>query len=82
MDFITELPIIKEGYDNIFVIVDKLTKMTHLVPTHTTVNAREVAKLFKYHVRVHHGYPENFVTDRDLKLTNIFWKELQNCCGI
>jgi len=82
MDFITQLPVTKEGHDSIFVVVDRLTKMTHLIPTHTTVTARGVAQLFKDHVWVHHGYPKNFVTDRDSKFTSIFWEELQKCCGI
>jgi len=50
MDFITQLPVTKERHDSIFVVVDRLTKMTHLIPTHTTVTARGVAKLFKDHV--------------------------------
>jgi hypothetical protein len=58
MDFITQLPVTKEGHDSIFVVVDRLTKMTHLIPTHTTVTARGVAHLFKDHVWVHHGYPK------------------------
>jgi hypothetical protein len=33
MDFITQLPSSERGHDAIFVIVDKLTKMVHLVPT-------------------------------------------------
>ena len=32
MDFVTGLPGVAGGYDSIFVIVDKLTKVAHLLP--------------------------------------------------
>ena len=35
MDLITQLPRTRRKNDAIVVFVDKLTKMTHLVPTHT-----------------------------------------------
>jgi hypothetical protein len=32
MDFITQLPVTKKGYDAIAVFVDRLTKMVHFAP--------------------------------------------------
>ena len=82
MDFITHLPSTKEGHDAILVVVDRLTKMVHLIPTHTKVSAHEVAHLFKDYVWKYHGFPQNSVTDRDSKFTSIFWKELMKCTGV
>ena len=39
MDLITGLPKTKMGYDAIVMFVDRLTKMVHAIPTHTTVDA-------------------------------------------
>ena len=46
MDFITKLPTARGGYDTIFVVVDRLTKMAHFFPMKKTDGALEVAKLF------------------------------------
>jgi hypothetical protein len=34
MDFIVKLPTTKAGFDSIFVIVDRLTKMAYFIPFH------------------------------------------------
>jgi hypothetical protein len=36
MDFITRLPRTQKGYDAIWVIVDRLTKVAHFIPIKTT----------------------------------------------
>ena len=33
MDFITGIPKVSKNFDSIFVVVDKLTKVAHLIPT-------------------------------------------------
>jgi hypothetical protein len=45
MDFVTGLLECK-GYDAIWVVVDRLSKMRHFVPCHTTVDARGLAEMF------------------------------------
>eukprot|EP00983_Pelagomonas_calceolata_P003683 120821-Pelagomonas_calceolata.AAC.1 len=52
---------VKEGHDAIFVVVDRLTKMTHIIPTTTTISAQGVAQLYRDHVFVHHGYSKAIV---------------------
>jgi len=76
MDFITQLPKTSSGYDSIFVVVDKLSKRAHFIPTTTTVNAAQVADLFYKHVFKHHGMPLKIVSDRDSKFTGKFWQSL------
>ena len=39
MDFIVDLPMIPGGYDTILVVVDRLTKMAHFIPTRESVSA-------------------------------------------
>ena len=46
MDFITHLPKTKQGYDAFLVMVDYLTKMMILQPTHSTAIVVDTAKIF------------------------------------
>src|ERR1700683_4485913 len=49
MDFIPKHPL-SDGFDNLFVIVDKLTKYAVCIPTTTTVSEKETAELFFHQV--------------------------------
>ena len=81
MDFIGPLPK-SNGYDAIAVVVDKLTKMIHVMATTTTVTAKEFALLFFDNVVRLHGTPEAVITDRDTRFTSLFWKELMKLMNI
>lgn len=81
MDFVTGLPE-SEGYDAIMVIVDRLTKMRHLLPCNTTVNAEDVAQLYLRNVWKLHGLPTHVTSDRGTQFTARFWKELCKHLGI
>jgi hypothetical protein len=81
MDFITQLPKSKNGYDAILVIVDKLSKYVTFIPTHTNVNAIDTAKLFFNYIVRYHGIPKIIVSDRDSKFTSLFWRELWKLLG-
>ncbi|POM76649.1 LOW QUALITY PROTEIN: Polyprotein [Phytophthora palmivora] len=71
MDFITGLPA-SEGYDAIFVIVDKLFKRPKYAPTYSTSDAKDTANGFFDVVVRHHGLPKKFLSD--------FWKSLVKLC--
>ena len=62
MDFITHLPK-SMGFDSILVIVDRLTKMRHLIPCQETYNAEKVAYLYLEYVWKLHGLPRTIVSD-------------------
>lgn len=49
MDFVTGLPVSK-GLDAILVVVDRLTKMWHLIHWKETTGAAELAHLYLEHV--------------------------------
>ena len=48
-DFITKLPLAQE-YDSILVVVDRLTKMVHFIPTTEKMSAEGLARLFRDNV--------------------------------
>lgn len=82
LDLITHLPQVPStGNDSIFVIVDRLSKMVHFVPTKHTVTATELAHLFIKEIFRLHGVPQTIVSDRDPKFTSEFWTTVFNRLG-
>jgi transposase InsO family protein/uncharacterized protein YjiS (DUF1127 family) len=81
MDLITQLPMSKNGFDAVLVVVDKLSKMVHYVPTNTNADADQLAKLFLNNVVKYHGIPESIVSDRDSRFTSRFWRSLWENLG-
>ena len=55
MDFITKLPRTSSGYDNIWVIVDRLTKSAHFIPIREDFRVEKLARL--YEIMSRHGIP-------------------------
>jgi hypothetical protein len=45
MDFIVGLPRTRAGYDSIWVVVDRLTKVAHFIPVNTIYNSAVLAEL-------------------------------------
>lgn len=43
MNFVVRLPQSPKGYDSIWVIVDRLTKLAHFIPVKTTFGAAKYA---------------------------------------
>jgi transposase InsO family protein len=76
LDFIMSLPRTARGHDAILVIVDRLSKRAHFIPTWTTVTAEETAKLFFDHIFRHHGLPRSIISDRDPRFLSVFWSAL------
>ncbi|KAI0996998.1 hypothetical protein K3495_g11185 [Podosphaera aphanis] len=73
MDFVGGLPK-SEGYDSIMVVVDRLTKMRHLIPCTTSANSHNVAELYLKNVWKLHGLPTHITSDRGTQFTAKFWK--------
>jgi hypothetical protein len=46
MDFIVGLPRTQAGYDSIWVIVDRLTKVDHFIPVKMTYSGAKLAELY------------------------------------
>ena len=76
MDFVGPLPRTRSFHDTILVVVDKLTKMIHLVATNQSVTAQQTAKLVLREVVRLHGVPSSIISDRDPRFTSLFWQAL------
>lgn len=72
MDFITGLPQ-AQGKNNIYVVVDKLTKFAHFFIITSSFTIAQVAEVFFREVFILHGLPKNIVSDRDTKFLSAFW---------
>ena len=57
MDFITGLPRTKAGYDSIWVVVDRLTKVAHFIRVKTTYTSAKLAKIYMSRIVCLHGVP-------------------------
>ena len=76
MDFIIELPLTMRGHTGIVIFVDWLTKMVRLAPLRTDFSASDVVDLLVSQVFRHHGLPTELVTDRDMRFTLAFFRQL------
>jgi hypothetical protein len=81
MDLITGLPKAREGFDAIWVAVDRLSKYAHFAPTTSEASAEDIAQLLRVHVFTLHGFPQEIVADRDPRWVSRFCKELFRLTG-
>nr|GEX78867.1 putative reverse transcriptase domain, ribonuclease H-like domain, aspartic peptidase domain protein [Tanacetum cinerariifolium] len=81
MDFVTKLPKSSQGYDTIWVIVDRLTKSAIFTPIRETDPMDKLARIYLKEVVTMHGIPVSINSDRDLRFASNFWRSLQNALG-
>jgi transposase InsO family protein len=76
LDLITDLPKTKNGNTACVTFVDRFTKMVHVWPCKTQVDAEEMVNIFLQAVFRLHGVPREIVSDRDPRFTAAFWSQL------
>ena len=81
IDFITDLPAEGDAEDSIMTVVDRATKMVHLIPCRKTTIAGEAARLYWQHVVKLHGVPQAIHTDRGAQFTGRWWREIWALLG-
>ncbi|GJR44905.1 putative reverse transcriptase domain-containing protein [Tanacetum coccineum] len=81
MDFVTKLPKSSQGYDTIWVIVDRLTKSAIFMPMRETDPMDKLARMYLKEVVTKHGIPVSIICDRDPRFASNFWKSLQKALG-
>ncbi|GKC20598.1 putative reverse transcriptase domain-containing protein [Tanacetum coccineum] len=81
MDFITKLPKSSQGYDTIWVIVDRLTKSAIFVPMRKTNPMEKLSRMYLKEVVTRHGILVSIICDSDPRFTSNFWRSLQKALG-
>ena len=81
MDFIRPLPL-DQGHDTILTITDRLRSDICIIPTSSSLTAKELAVLFFNKWYCENGLPSDIVSDRDKLFMSNFWKHLTILTGI
>ncbi|GJR50163.1 putative reverse transcriptase domain-containing protein [Tanacetum coccineum] len=81
MDFVTKLPKTANGYDTIWVIVDRLIKSAHFLQMRENDPMEKLMKLYMREVVTRHGVSVSIISNRDGRLTSLFWKALHKALG-
>jgi hypothetical protein len=81
MDFVVGLPRTPKGDDLVWVIVDRLTKVAHIVPVKTRYTTEKHAELYVEHILRLHGTPRSIVSDRGPQFVSKFWQSFHKLMG-
>jgi transposase InsO family protein len=76
MDFIVGLSRTQSGYNSIWIIVDRLTKVAHFIPVKTTYSKPQLAEFHMSRIVCLHGVSKKIVYDRGTQFTSKFWERL------
>jgi hypothetical protein len=87
MDFIMGLPRTRSGYDSIWVIVERLTKVAHFIPIKTIYSGPQLTKLYMSRIVCLHGVPKKTVSDRGHNVLRSFGRGcmkpwIPNCASV
>ena len=74
IDFVSGMTL-DEGYDQIMVITDRLTKWAIFKAMNKKVSTQEIASVLLKEVVLQYGIPRFIVSDRDPKFVNSIWEE-------
>jgi hypothetical protein len=64
IDFIVGFLRTQLGYDSIWVIMDRLTKVAHFIPVKTTYSGLQLAEMYMSRIVCLHRMPKKIVSDR------------------
>jgi hypothetical protein len=81
-DFVMGLPRTQSGYDSLWVIVDRLTKIAHFRPVKTKYTRPQLAKLYMPRIVCFHGVPMRIVSERETQVVSKFWDRLPKTMDI
>jgi len=86
MNFITKLPkstnpATEDKYDSILVMVDKLTKYSHIIACKKKFTAKQLGYVVLDRLIRYHGIPKGLTSDRDKLFTSNYWKTLLPMLG-
>ena len=78
MDFVVGLPQTRRLHESIWIIMDRLTKLSGFLPIKVSYSAEEYARLYVKEIIKFHGGPLSIISDREAPFTLNFWRSYQN----
>jgi hypothetical protein len=81
MYFIVGLPRTAKGYDSIWVIIDRLTKIAHFLLVKVKYRVLAYAELYIARILSLHGVLKTIVSDSGPQFVSKFWEELHKSLG-
>nr|GEU59786.1 putative reverse transcriptase domain-containing protein [Tanacetum cinerariifolium] len=81
MDLVTKLPKSSSGYDEIWVIVDRLTKLAHFLLIREDYKMKKQAKIYINEIVARHGVSVSMISDLDGRFASHLWQALQKELG-
>ncbi|GJW84452.1 putative reverse transcriptase domain-containing protein, partial [Tanacetum coccineum] len=76
-----KLPKSLQGFDTIWVIVDRLTKSAHFLPIRKNDPLDKLARLYLNMIVARHRIPISIICDHDGRFTSNFWRSFQKVLG-
>jgi hypothetical protein len=76
IDFIVGLPKTQSGYDSIWVIVYRLSKIVHFIPVKATYKGSKLAELDIARIVCLHEVPKKILSGRGTQFTSKIWEKL------
>jgi hypothetical protein len=76
MDFIVGLPTTQSGYDSIWVIIDRFSKVAHFIPVKTTYKGAKLVELYIVRIMCLHRVPKKIISYGGTQFTSRFWEKL------
>nr|GEV37074.1 putative reverse transcriptase domain-containing protein [Tanacetum cinerariifolium] len=76
-----KLPKSSQGYDTIWVIVDRLTKSALFLPMRETDPIEKLVRIYLKEVVTRHEIPVSIISDSDGRFTSNFWRSLHKALG-
>jgi hypothetical protein len=78
MDFIVGLPRTQAGYDSIWVIMDRLTKVAHFTTVKTNYSSGKLAELYMSRIMCLHGVSKKIMLKRGSQFTSNFGRSFMS----
>jgi len=73
---ITDLPVLGRGHDCVVTFANHMTKRVHWRTCTITIDATAFALIFNDDIVHLHGVPQEVVSDRDVRFTADYWREV------
>ncbi|MCO5571082.1 hypothetical protein L7F22_024814 [Adiantum nelumboides] len=64
------------GNDGVWTILCRFSKQAHFVIVRKKIKSEQMVKMSMHNIFKYHGMPPSIISDRDLRMTSLFWKAL------